>query len=229
MRILALMPFVALLMAPAGLQAQPEEAPATQSSDAQAQLAELQAQLEADRVMQRQLMDKVRQEQARSRGARLGVGLGEWVEGPVEGLNVMSVSPGGPAEEAGLRSGDLLTAVNDESLASENYGYSYEILLRILAATEPGSQLKISYRRGGQDFEADVTTDSWGQIVAEKAFAGSRPGLRAPRRGLGPEAGQQLQRRNWQCGNGNGDGGRRRTGAQDLPSVARTGRIIGLS
>lgn len=163
MRILALIPLLTLLAAPGGSQAQPEEVESG-----------LQAQLEEDRAMEKQLMEMLWQEEKRARGARLGVGLGEWVEGPVGGLNVMSVSPGGPAEEAGLRPGDLLTAINDESLAGENYGESYEKLRRILVDTEPGSDLTIGYRRDGQDLEADVTTDSWGQIVVERS-------VRAPR------------------------------------------------
>ena len=43
-------------------------------------------------------------------------------DGPVEGVEVRGVSPGGAAADAGLRSGDIITAVNDESLTADNSG-----------------------------------------------------------------------------------------------------------
>ena len=52
---------------------------------------------------------------------RLGVTIESGEDsGPVEGVTILGVSPGSAASDAGLRSGDILTAVNDEPLSAEN-------------------------------------------------------------------------------------------------------------
>ena len=99
-----------------------------------------------------------------TRGARLGVGLGGWAGASFDGLNVMSVSPGGPADLAGLRSGDVLTAFNGESLDSESFEKSYEKLTELLAEIEPGSEVSVGYRRGGEDSVVEIETGSWPQM-----------------------------------------------------------------
>ena len=103
-----------------------------------------------------------------AKGAMLGVSLGGWADGSVEGLNVMSVSPGGPAERAGIRSGDMLTAFNGEALASESGQQSYERLRERLAEIEPGSEVSVGYRRGGDDAEVRIATGAWTQIFAQR-------------------------------------------------------------
>lgn len=103
-----------------------------------------------------------------SKGAMLGVALGGWADGAVAGLNVMSVSPGGPAEAAGLRSGDVLTRFNGEPLASESGQEAYERLRALLADVEPGSEVMIGYRRGDQQLEARVATGAWPQVFAQR-------------------------------------------------------------
>jgi len=103
-----------------------------------------------------------------AKGAMLGVALGGWADGAVAGLNVMSVSPGGPAEMAGLRSGDRLTTFNGESLASESGQESYERLRGLLADVEPGSEVKVGYRRGDQQLETRIATGAWPQVLAHR-------------------------------------------------------------
>lgn len=101
-----------------------------------------------------------------AKGAMLGVALGGWTDGAVEGLNVMSVSPGGPAELAGLRSGDMLTTFNGDSLASESGQGSYGKLRELLAEVEPGSEVTVGYRRGDRRSEARIATGAWPQVLA---------------------------------------------------------------
>ena len=140
MRILALVPFLILVGFPQALQAQSDEE----------RLEEWLEALRQDAVAMVEL-----------RGSRIGVGVGNWVEGPVEGLPVLSVSPGGPAEKAGLRAGDLLTVINKQALAGDSGNESYRRLRNLLAETEPGSEVTIRYRRDGSESEAQVTTEVW--------------------------------------------------------------------
>ena len=49
---------------------------------------------------------------------RLGVMIGAEEQGPVEGVRIVGVTPGTAAAEAGLRSGDVITSINDESLSA---------------------------------------------------------------------------------------------------------------
>ena len=57
-------------------------------------------------------------------GMRLGIilGSGPWYVGeqPETGALIMAVTPGGPADEAGLRSGDVITSFNGEALFDES-------------------------------------------------------------------------------------------------------------
>lgn len=156
MKILALTPLLTLMLAPAGLQAHPHEGGLPEE-----QFAEM-------------LRQEVLDLQERAKGARLGLSLGNWADGPVEGLNVLSVSPGGPAEQAGLRAEDLLTSINGESLAGQSGEQSHEHLRDMLAETEPGSEVSIGYRRDGDDLEARVKTDAWTQIVAGRDVVAPR-------------------------------------------------------
>lgn len=161
MRFLALTPLLTLMLAPAGLGAHPHEGA----------------------MPDEQFTDMLRQEvqalQERAKGARLGISLGNWADGPVNGLSVLSVSPGGPAEQAGLRAGNLLTSIDGESLASESGEQAYEKLRGILAETEPGSEVTIGYLDDGSDGQAQVKTEAWTQIVWGPMAAPRRFGERS--------------------------------------------------
>jgi len=76
------------------------------------------AELTADRLPQLRQIER-RVEILSSDRPRLGVTIGDRdKEGPVEGVRIMAVTPGSAADDAGLRAGDILTAVNDEALSA---------------------------------------------------------------------------------------------------------------
>ena len=52
----------------------------------------------------------------------LGVNVGNDEDGPVAGVEIVGVTPGGAAADAGLRSGDVITAVNGEVLSGDSGG-----------------------------------------------------------------------------------------------------------
>lgn len=82
---------------------------------------------------------------------RLGVTIESNMEpGPVEGVKILGVSPGSAAEEAGLRPGDVLTAVNDEALSAESCEASNMRLLDFMKGVEEGDVLKVEYLRDGK-------------------------------------------------------------------------------
>ena len=63
---------------------------------------------------------------------------------------IARVIPNSPAEEAGLRAGDLVIAVNDQKL------YSGQTLAEVLSATK-GAPVTLTIRRGSTDFPISIT------------------------------------------------------------------------
>lgn len=88
----------------------------------------------------------------------LGITIGSDDEdGPVEGVTIKGVSPGSAAAEAGLRTGDVITAVNDESLSAPKNSRANDKLLEFMAGVEAGDTLDIDYRRDGEDATVELT------------------------------------------------------------------------
>ena len=81
----------------------------------------------------------------------LGVSIdAEETDQPVEGVEILGVSPGGPADEAGLRAGDVMTSVNGESLTGDSVGEANGKLLDFMAGVEDGDEVEIEYLRAGR-------------------------------------------------------------------------------
>lgn len=92
-----------------------------------------------------------------SRGPVLGVTIGSRAEeGPVDGVEIFGVSPGGAAAEAGLRAGDVMTSINGESLAADKAGVATDKLLDFMAGVEMGDRLDVEYLRNGKRSTVEV-------------------------------------------------------------------------
>jgi C-terminal processing protease CtpA/Prc len=76
--------------------------------------------------------------------------------GPVEGVVIMGVTPGSAASDAGLRSGDVLTSINDESLSANNSRVANDRLLDFMQGVEVGDVLKVEYLRDGKVGSVEV-------------------------------------------------------------------------
>jgi hypothetical protein len=76
--------------------------------------------------------------------------------GPVEGVAIGGVTPGSAAAEAGLRPGDVLTAINGESLSADKSDTASRRLLDFMEGVEPGDVLKIEYLRAGKVGSVEV-------------------------------------------------------------------------
>src|SRR5690606_41329276 len=67
------------------------------------------------------------------------------------GLYVFDVVKGGAAEEAGIKTGDIITKVEGKTI------YSSSDLQERVARLNPGDKLKVTYKRDGKEREVAVT------------------------------------------------------------------------
>lgn len=104
--------------------------------------------------------------------AQIGVWLGGAEDvGGRTGVRVEQAIPGGPAERAGVRAGDVLLALNGEALGAD----PGRRLTQLMADVEPGDTVTIVFHRDGADRTVQVVTDR-----ARIAMA-LRPGIEAGR------------------------------------------------
>jgi S1-C subfamily serine protease len=82
---------------------------------------------------------------------------GDDTDGPVEGVAIGGVTPGSAASDAGLRSGDVITAINGESFSAENSAEANRTLLDFMRGVEGGDALDVEYLRNGRTASVEVT------------------------------------------------------------------------
>ena len=81
---------------------------------------------------------------------RIGITIeGSSTSGPVEGVEVGGITPESAADDAGLRAGDVITAVNGESMSAEASSDANKLLLDFMQGVEEGDELKVEYLRNG--------------------------------------------------------------------------------
>jgi S1-C subfamily serine protease len=87
-----------------------------------------------------------------SNGGGFGGGSGGYTPPVNSGALICEVYPGTPAASAGLTSGDVITAVNGQSISSS------EALTNLMAADHPGDQITITYvDTSGARHQANIT------------------------------------------------------------------------
>jgi S1-C subfamily serine protease len=94
---------------------------------------------------------------ARPRGAMLGINIGG-EQTRADGVEVMSVSPSGPAEKAGLRKGDVVTSIDGKPLRKAGERSASRQLVEHLRGVDAGQAVKLDYLRDGKPMSASVTT-----------------------------------------------------------------------
>jgi putative serine protease PepD len=82
--------------------------------------------------------------------AYLGVGIGDTPANPA-GAQLGPVQKGGPADKAGLKTGDVVTAVDGKAVHGANG------LVGAIAAHAPGQKLTLSVQRGSRHVSVTVT------------------------------------------------------------------------
>jgi serine protease Do len=75
-----------------------------------------------------------------------------------EGVMVNSVSSDSPAQKAGLRAGDLVTALNGEPV-TVRFAEEVPVFARRIADMPIGTDLTLTYQRSGQTHTARITTE----------------------------------------------------------------------
>lgn len=91
------------------------------------------------------------------RGVQIGVSVsdveGDDAKAPKAGVIVDSVSPGGPADKAGIKSGDTITEYDGERVRSVRQ------FARLVQESAPGHAVAVTLSRGGQRVNVNVTPD----------------------------------------------------------------------
>ncbi|MCH9696383.1 MAG: PDZ domain-containing protein [Gammaproteobacteria bacterium] len=95
-------------------------------------------------------MANIQRRFAFSKKPMIGITIeGDDESGPVEGVEVGGVTPGGAADDAGIRAGDIITSVNDESMSAESSSKADKKLFEFMHGVEEGDELVIEYLRNG--------------------------------------------------------------------------------
>ena len=80
----------------------------------------------------------------------LGVSVSETASG-THGVAIAGVDRSGPAAKAGIRQGDVVTAINGERIESARG------LIRAVAGTPPGNEVRLTVQRSGHEMDISVT------------------------------------------------------------------------
>lgn len=75
------------------------------------------------------------------------------------GVQLNSVSPGGPAEKAGLQSKDVLLAINDVRLDDHDLDNPSDTVLEVMSGLEPGDEVHLEFLRDGVIDDAVVVAE----------------------------------------------------------------------
>ena len=113
------------------------------------------------------------------------------------GARIEAVTPEGPADDAGLKAGDIITRFNGTALGgarseeSEQSGPGMK-LIELARALEPGDTVQVEYRRGSENRKATVVAEDLGWASANTMIPGMRSWMEDRSAGaisIGPEGG----------------------------------------
>ncbi|HJQ65076.1 MAG TPA: PDZ domain-containing protein [Gemmatimonadales bacterium] len=103
--------------------------------------------------------------------ARIGVLVNTTANSETDrlGAKIDGVTPGGPAEKAGLKAGDIITRFNGTSLAGaradvDESGPGHK-LIELVGALDAGDTVRVDYRRGSETKTTSIVTDEQHQNI----------------------------------------------------------------
>jgi serine protease Do len=109
-----------------------------------------------------------------ARGARIGASVQDIQETDArkgtQGVSIESVEPGGPADKAGIKSGDIVTEFDGERVRSVRQ------FSRLVQETPAGRSVPVVLSRGGQRVTANVTAEAagWGDDFSMRLLEAPR-------------------------------------------------------
>jgi serine protease Do len=89
------------------------------------------------------------------------------VYGFKNGVLVQQVQPGGPADKAGMKPGDIITTIDGRSIKDG------DDLVNDIASRHPGSSIRLGFMRDGKQTDATVTVGDRDKVFAD--VAGQQP------------------------------------------------------
>jgi S1-C subfamily serine protease len=129
-----------------------------QGADPEAQLARAREQLEQAARQVAELSAQIyveRGNRVRVRQQRSVIGLQLDPSSGHDGARVLEVSPGGPAEEGGVRASDLIVAVNGTTIAGDDTAAQ---VVERLRDVPPDTRVRLRLRRGDKTLSVELTT-----------------------------------------------------------------------
>ena len=98
------------------------------------------------------------------------IASGDADSGPVEGVPVVGVSPGGPAEAAGLETGDVLVGIGGEVLTADSAAAASAALIAFMEAVNPGDRIDVDYLREGRSAQVTVVAGEFDPSIMRPGF-----------------------------------------------------------
>jgi S1-C subfamily serine protease len=89
-----------------------------------------------------------------------------------DGVRVVSVSPGGPAEAAGLKANDVILSLAGKSLRADSKTTPQLQLLTLMREAEPDKPIAVEYQRDGKVQKAQIVPKSFPEFLSDSIQRG---------------------------------------------------------
>jgi S1-C subfamily serine protease len=102
--------------------------------------------------------------------AMLGINIGSHAPGSAQlndGVQVVSVSPGGPADIAGLKANDVIVSFGGKQLRSEAGQSPIQMLSALMYDAKASEPVAVEYRRDGKTLKTQIVPKSFPTFVSE--------------------------------------------------------------
>jgi predicted metalloprotease with PDZ domain len=102
--------------------------------------------------------------------AMLGINLGTLMPSAphvTDGVQIVSVSPGGPADVAGLKANDVIVSFGGKELRNETGQSPQQVLSALMFDAEAAEPITVEYRRDGKLQKTQIVPKSWPTFLSE--------------------------------------------------------------